>query len=963
MSTRVKKLGTDQENRLRLQASTERQLAQGRVSEAAASWTQTVELSKVLGTPLSWVLRTGKVLLERVCLALEPAAALPVLLGEVKALEGLGTAGLDLQCQAVLALAHTLVQLSNRKQAEYWLTKALHQTRLHPAIQADRASLALSLCKLAAEEYNHLEALQFAQQAVCYAEAQGQVVQRAVGLHNWAVQLERLGQGKQAQQGFAKAVKVLETHGSVEDMALLAQMRQTTISRLQYSAPSSPHRSPKANLGRSPQPVQDRSLQVSPERDSDLQELDSRGYLNFSRDDARPRSVIRRVRGGRRRPASRGVVVRRRPKVTIERLQAWVRGWIARKRVPLLRRKGVVVRFGKRYESGRYGAVVISPAWQVTLSDIQTGQDFHLSTTSRAKAEAIAHDLALDSNGLLELHAFTRLQQIWKSALTRDCLERLSLSSLPLTKPHMTLFHVPRTSTSDTMEPDSLSNRSDSMRKLSTITTSFQLQIPRAVQQIKPGKLDSEEGAIRKIQFRFPQNRQSNNAAVAIQRVFRGYISRLHTHLQATHTRLLYRGVRLLQPGVLCYVLVVSRGNALHVNVSVGNRYLSQEFRCMDIEELLGRIYVSEQLMLSSEPGPLELATRCVQRWVRGFLARRRYRELQMQTKRKLVYLAQKTLGAEVYHIALYQYPDKIQVETFKVCKQRQLKYHTYSNSFQLEELHKHYGQIPIMAALFEDLQLNAGGHFWLSSRRRGTEKLRSSSRPRASKRALIRASKHLGENLWVVTMTKTEDTGKELDCKVEFSAYSGGATEPLQITAQLSTLAVALALPLTDVLAIGKLTIQKLLKLEQGQLVLDLSAELVDRHRVIVMLQAHVRGFIARRKYQIHGHKSGLISCQVVQQLHSEWVFYAYRTPPSIRLVAHKRHSPEHTETSIPDTIFSRFPPSITNKRVMEKFVFPQLSISLRDGQYSLLVGESILAVPKRKAKLNSLAKSEHKK
>lgn len=951
MSKRAQKLGSDQENRYRLQANTERQLAQSRLSEAAASWTQAVELSRVLGDSLSWVLRTGKILLERVCLTLQPAAALPLLLGQVRALERLGTPGIELHCQAVLVLAQTFVRLSNRTQAGYWLTTTLRKAAQYPAVQVDRASLALSLCKLAAEDHNHLEALQFAQQAVSYAEAQGQAAQKAVGLHNWAVQLERLGKVQQAQQGFAKAVRVLEIHGSVENMALLAQLRKTTLSHLHSSAPSSPKRNPKADLARSPKPVIDRSLQVSPQRDSDLEELDSRGYLEFSRDEDRPRSVIRRIRG-RRKVATRGVIVRRKPKVTIERLQAWIRGWFARKRLILLRRKRVALRSGKRYESGRYGVVAVFPSWKVTLTDIVTGQAFHLNTTSKDKAQAIAQDLALDSNGEMQLRIFTRLQRIWQSARTRACesaLERLSLSSLPLTKPHVTLLNV---STIDTLEPDSLSSPSDSVKKLNILVTYRHLKP-------KSGQADFEEGAVNIAQPRLSQG----NAAVAIQKVFRGHRARLHARLQAHRTKLLYRGARCLHPGVLCYVLIVSSGALLRVSVSTGSHCLNQEFRSINIEELLGGLYISNQLLLTSKPGSFELAARCVQRWVRGFLARRQYHQMQVQAKRKLVYLAQKSLGAEVYHIALYQHSDKIQVETFKVCKQRQLKYRSYSSAFLLEELRNYYGQIPSMAALFEDLQLSVDGRFWLRSRRREEGKLRSSSRPRASKRALIRASRHFGEHLWVVTMTKAEEKRQALDCEVEFSAYSGGAAEPLQITAQLSVLATALALPLADILSIGKLSIQRLLKLEQGHLVLDLAAELLDRHRVIVMLQSHIRGFIARRKYKIHGHKNGLLSCYVAHQLHSDWVFYAYRTPPSIRLVAQKHRSPDHTETSIPDTIFSRFPPSITNKRVMEKFVFPQLSLALLGGQYVLQVSESILAVPKRKAKLQKLPKSENKK
>lgn len=951
MSIRALKLGSDQENRLRLQASTERLLAQGRLQEAAASWTHAVELSKVMRISLAWALRTGKVLLERVCLSLEPTAALPLLLGQAKTLEGLGLSGLELCCQVVLALSQVYIQLSNRTQAVYWLTKTFRQATQHPTVKADRASLALSLCKLTAEQQNPLEALQFAQQAVGYAEAQGQAAQRAVGLHNWAVQLERLGQKKQAEVGFQQAVRVLETHGSVEDMALLSQLRQYS------SAPNSPLRGPKATLRcspkprlvRSPKPLLDRSLQVSPRLDSDLEELDSRGYLEFSRDEERPRSVIRRLRGGKRRPVPRVIVANRKPKLTIQRLQAWVRGWIARKQLPLLRRKQVALRCGRKYESGRYGVVVVFPAWKISITDIQTGQEFKICTTSRTKARVFAKDLAIQSNGMFELRTLTRLQSIWKSAITRACesvLQQLSLNSLPLTKPHLAMLNLPRTSSTDTIEPDSLSTQSDFYTKQHTVLPYRRVQITES----------TEKAATRRINLQLPQN-LGFKAAVAIQAAFRGYIARVQAHLRAQDFRVLYRGARYLQPGVLCSVGIAARGTLLQVNVHTENRYLSLELNNLSLEEIFSRLYVSDHLLLSSELGPIERAIRCIQRWIRGFFARRQYRNLKKQTKRKLSYLAQKSIGAEVYHIALYQLPEKLQIETFKVCKQRQLKYHTYSSTFQLQELSNYYGQDPSMAAIFEDLQLTAGGQFCLRYRGKREEKTRSFSRPRTSQRALIRASKSFGGELWVVTMTRA-DAAQGLDCMVEFAAYSGGAAEPLYATAKLSSLAKTLELPLTDILSIGTIAIQRLLRLEQGHLMLDLNTPMQDKHRLIIMLQAHIRGFIVRRKYHIYGHKSGLLACLVTHKLHAEWVLYAYRTPPSLRLVAQRRHSNECAEASIPDTILSQFPPSVTSKRVMEQFVFTQLSLVLRDGRHVLLVGESILTVPKRKEKMQKLAK-----
>ena len=963
MSTRVQKLGSDQENRLRLQASTERLLAQGRLPEAAASWTHAVELSKVMRTSLVWALRTGKVLLERVHLALKPSVALPLLLGQAKTLEGLGVSGLELCCQVVLALAQAYIQLTNRTQAVHWLTKTLRQATQHPTVKADRASLALSLCKLAAEQRHHLEALQFAQQAVGYAEAQDQAAQLAVALHNWAVQLERMGQKKQAQVRFQKAVRVLETQGSVEDMALLSQLRQTTFPHQHSSAPSSPLRGPKAtlccspntvpdrSLQVSPKPMPDRSLQVSPRQDSDLEELDSRGYLEFSRDEEQPRPYIRHMRGGRRRPASRLNTARHKPKLPIQRLQAWVRGWIARKQLPLLRRKRVALRVGKKYESGRYGVIVVLPAWKVSITDVQTGTEFSICTTSRVKAQAFARDLSIQSDGIFELGTLTRVQSIWKSAITRinkSALEQLSLHCLPFTKPHLAILSVPGTSTIDTLDPDSLSTRSDNT-KLHKVSTSYcPLQVPGCLKKAAMGRTN----------LHLPQTRCCQ-AAVAIQTAFRGYIARRSARLKSHDFRILYRGARYLQPGVLCSVLIVARGALLQVNVHTENRSLHLEVNSISIEEILSRLYVSDKLLLSSELGSLGQAIRLIQRWTRGFLARRQYRNLKRQVKRKLVYLAQKSIGAEVYHIALYQLPGKLLIETFKVFKQRRLKYHTYSDTFKLTELCSQYGENPSMAAIFEDLQLTTGGQFCLKFHGKREERPRPPSRPRTSQRVLIRTSKSFGEHLWVLTMTRV-DAMQGLDCRLEFSAYSGGAAEPLFVTAQLSTLAEILELPLTDILAIGSITIQRMLKLEQGRLVLDLTAPMQDRNRLIIMLQAHVRGFLARRHYQIGGHKSHLLSCQVTNHLHSEWVLFAYRTPPSIRLVAQRRHSKEHAEASIPDTIFSQFPPSVTNKRVMEQFVFPRLSLVLREGQHVLLVEDSLLTVPKRKVKL---AESNRKK
>ena len=447
-----------------------------------------------------------------------------------------------------------------------------------------------------------------------------------------------------------------------------------------------------------------------------------------------------------------------------------------------------------------------------------------------------------------------------------------------------------------------------------------------------------------------PRSAEFVQSVTTIQSCFRVHMARLERRWRTLNPRkMIYRGCRQLSSKTLDQVAVFAEEDrvtveARDVGTAAVRRLLlgPKDFEELDIspndgKSLFERLYCSkDRLMITPTLLRQTTAAKTIQKLLRGVMARYRYKDLLKKSKRKLQFFAQKVVDAEVFYLAIYESPDKVQVERFKVFPQRQLKYRSQTVTFPFTEIMRLYGRVPPMPLLFEDLFLtsssivlrprvrceNDSGFAGFSMVKRAKEATSALKGPEV--RSIIRTSKRLADKMWVITVNLGEEG------TLEFTAFAGSDREPLRVSALLKELADKTKLPETAVFPIGTITVQRLLKIDNRQLVIDFTAETPDLNKLATLMQASVRGFLVRRRLTVLPAKSSLLACQVVKLNDEPWVLYAYRQPPWIDIKGYKRysHSFVPVEDSISDSIFRNFPPSISNKRVVENFVFPKYSL-----------------------------------
>lgn len=442
------------------------------------------------------------------------------------------------------------------------------------------------------------------------------------------------------------------------------------------------------------------------------------------------------------------------------------------------------------------------------------------------------------------------------------------------------------------------------------------------------------------------------SAALRIQRLFRGFQARRKAKLLQTRSRiLLYRGHKKLEDGLLASVFMYTdRTDLLIEAVTLQPLQLFQlrlplpaiSQEKAHILDLFTRLYIREkELALAPTSAKYQRAAQLIQKAVRGMIGRFRCNALRSRRTWKMQIIAEKHIGLERFNLAVYSYKEQIRVEIFKLQSNKKIKYASQSYLLTNEDLLTIYGEMPQWERLIRDLRLDDGKLKICTEQdlQRGFSTLKTAlklqlSEPEFTRRYEVKATSRLDNRLWVVTMYLPSPG------TAEFVAYVPGAPL-LKTSVALDLLAATLRLSPQNIRAVGALAIYKLLKLEEGKLVLDLSVNAPDLNKLAARLQAYVRGFLVRCKVKIKPQQNNIIACIVTVMKGEEWVLYAYREPPQIHLIGIQRPSRLQVEGFLSDSILLYFPPTLSHKQAFENLVFPRLMLVPKDGTYILQLRE----------------------
>ena len=435
------------------------------------------------------------------------------------------------------------------------------------------------------------------------------------------------------------------------------------------------------------------------------------------------------------------------------------------------------------------------------------------------------------------------------------------------------------------------------------------------------------------------EKRRKKEAAVSIQRFFRGFLAR-RTKIMPKSRRfqLLYRSCKRLSSDVLAVVTLHSDNAYLVIEavdilkktpyqglISLSDQSLSAP-KPLDFVDIFNRLALnhSQELVVTPALREIQHAAITIQKIVKGVQARGRYRVLKRHNPWRLQVVGQKLVDGEVFHLAIYTQAEKVKVELFKLLTKKELKYRSQYYSLDVKELFVIYGHFPAWDQLISDLYIHEG-HLSIqqcisSTASRTTSSLRHSSTEAYKRKYEVKTTRRFNGHIYVVTMSmRTEDI-------VEFRAFEAGGRE-FTVTASLQQLAVKCELSIHQVRPIGSTTIHKLLKLTDGVLYIDFNAKLIDFWRLMVRIQACVRGFLVRQR-STQSFTGNLITCQVVSLAGSDWVMYAYRESPRIHLQAIKRRTNIHSHGYFEESVLVGLPPTVSIKQAIERLIFPRVEL-----------------------------------
>ena len=464
-----------------------------------------------------------------------------------------------------------------------------------------------------------------------------------------------------------------------------------------------------------------------------------------------------------------------------------------------------------------------------------------------------------------------------------------------------------------------------------------------------------------------PTYEQLTASAIAIQSAWRKHLARsqlslLKSTIKPESGKKVFSCYRLF-PGKAAFSLQIyenSHGVAFKaINIAKKQEHyleLSQgtDYKTLNYEEISYKMWPNGSslgvFLLDNLTSEHDKSISIIAKFTKGWLTRKSVKKLKNTVNRHLEACKIAAFDGTRIGFAAFQLSNKIQIECFRLYKTGKNKEKSRFAWYSFRELSTLYPSPLNMKLVIEDVVYD-GEQISLKAQVEKLRHLQMTLKTRTSlqeTRSIIRTSRKLDDKMWVVTMavigTSEDPLRPNEDDFVEFSAFSTSQQKPITVKTTVEELASLTKLPVGSIYPIGILTIQKLLKVRDGALIIDVTETVPEVNYLATYVQARVRGFLVRRRMmKMKAAKSSLVTCMVVSMEGAQWILYAYREPPFIKLESVHRINKTKLSTLVSDNIFSKFPPTLTKKRIIDNFVFPKLHIVTEEGARHLKATKSM--------------------
>lgn len=460
---------------------------------------------------------------------------------------------------------------------------------------------------------------------------------------------------------------------------------------------------------------------------------------------------------------------------------------------------------------------------------------------------------------------------------------------------------------------------------------------------------------------------QRNSAAICIQCAWRRYMAKSHFSLlkavvKSSKASKVFSCYRLFLGNTAFSVQMYERKEGVTISaVNIVNQHeyaldlhQGKDYQSLNYEQISTRMWTKGTslgvFLLENMTNRHIQAATSIAKAAKGWITRKAVLRVKTTTMRQMQACRVKEFDGIRLGLSAFLQGSKLQIECFRLFKTGNSKSKSRFAIFSLRELASLYPSPLSPLFVLDDVGFE-GEQLILRSR---VSKLQTrqqtllSSKTVKDTRSIIRTSRRLDEKMWVVTMGiigASEDLLRPSeDDIVEFAAFATSQQKPLTVKTTVEELANLTKMSPGDIFPMGTLAIQRLLKVKDGALIIDPTEKVPEINTLATYIQAHVLGFITRRKMQrIKTTKSTLITCMIVSLEGAQWVMYAYREPPFIKMEAVHRIHKTVLSTLVSDNIFSKFPPTLSKKRIIDNFIIPKLHIVSEDGTRHLRATKSM--------------------
>lgn len=413
-------------------------------------------------------------------------------------------------------------------------------------------------------------------------------------------------------------------------------------------------------------------------------------------------------------------------------------------------------------------------------------------------------------------------------------------------------------------------------------------------------------------------------AAVLIQSGIRRFLAKKEVLESGAKRKLAHRSFRIWPDG-RTFAIEMYEKKELGVEIRAVDMQSRKEYKGqvnpqkaangLNLEEISGKLWTSGNNVHFFCPESMHAehhrAATTISKVVRGRLARKLCKGLAFLSERQFQHYGKRQFGGEWMGVAIYSLSRYVQLEVFPLKKARKDK--AVWALFPQKDLIMLEGQA-YYQALVDSLLYESGK---LS--------LRVKTCVGQPHQGVLVTSIKLQSHLWTVSMALNSSETQET---VQFSAYRIGENAVWRTQTTRKALERLSGLPQGSLFAQGSVVAHLLLRFEGQSLTIAEGTPVPALAFYVISIQAHVRGFLARRRLvsTAFRHNFPLVS-DIIQLEGQDWVLFAYYEKPYIRLQAVNSRENAVFSTLISEKVL-KLPGSLSPKLLLARLVFPRVNL-----------------------------------